>query len=161
MIKSIAKHAKFLGIVSVLALGACSSGRSVSNNDGYDGTGRVINARDRSSRLCVECGTVRSITPVGSEGRSTGVGAVVGAIIGGVAGRQVGGGTGRDVATVAGAVGGAVAGNAVERARNDDLVYDVRIRMEDGSERIVTVADAGDLDVGTPVTLDGSDITIR
>jgi outer membrane lipoprotein SlyB len=155
MIRSILNQAKFLGIVSVLALGACSSGAPLGSN-----TGRVVDSR--SSRLCVECGTVRSITPVGSEGRrSSGVGAVIGAILGGVAGRQVGGGTGRDVATVAGAVGGAVAGNAVERARNDNQVYDVRIRMEDGSERIVTVADARDLDVGTPVTVEGSDIMIR
>jgi outer membrane lipoprotein SlyB len=161
---SIVKYAKHIGILSVFVLAACN-GRPIARNDDdtYDrDTGRVVDARSSSSRLCYECGTVRSITPVEREGDTTGVGAVVGAIIGGVAGRQVGGGTGRDIATVAGAVGGAVVGNEVEEARREgDTVYDVRIRMEDGSERIVTVADAGSLDIGDPVTVNGSDITIR
>jgi outer membrane lipoprotein SlyB len=104
---------------------------------------------------------VRSVTPVSNEGRGgIGAGAVIGAIIGGVAGRQVGGGTGRDIATVAGAVGGAVVGNEVEQRRNDE-VYDVRIRMEDGSERVITVADARGIGPGDYVTVDGNDITIR
>lgn len=161
---SILTHTKHLLILGTFAaLTACGSSRSLTSNDRYDpDTGRVYDARDNSGRLCVECGTVRSVTPISREEGTTGVGAVVGAIVGGVAGRQVGGGRGRDIATVAGAVGGAVVGNEVEEARNDDeTVYDVRIRMEDGSERVVTVADAGDLDPGTPVTLSGNDITIR
>ena len=160
---SILRQAKYAVILGVFALGACN-GRPVASNDRYDDTGRVYDARDNSGRLCIECGTVRSVTPVSREDDSTtGVGAVLGAIVGGVAGRQVGGGRGRDIATVAGAVGGAVVGNEVEQARNNDndTVYDVRVRMEDGSERIVTVADAGELDPGTPVTVNGNDITIR
>jgi outer membrane lipoprotein SlyB len=168
MINAFGKHmkqAKYAVILGVFALGACSSGNPLARNDDdtYDrGAGRVYDARDNSGRLCVECGTVRSVTPVSRDEGTTGVGAVVGAIVGGVAGRQVGGGRGRDIATVAGAVGGAVVGNEVEERRNDnDTVYDVRVRMEDGSERVVTVADAGALDPGTPVTVNGNDITIR
>ena len=167
MVTTIAKQAlqqaKYAVILGVFALGACSSGNPLARDDTSDRTsGRVYDARSDSSRLCVECGTVRSVTPVSRDEGTTGVGAVVGAIVGGVAGRQVGGGRGRDIATVAGAVGGAVVGNEVEERRNDnDTVYDVRVRMEDGSERIVTVADAGALDRGTPVTVEGNDITIR
>lgn len=158
------KHAKVVAIAGLFALAACN-GRPIANaaDDTFDGsTGRVVDARGNDGRLCIECGTVRDITPVERDSGSTGVGAVVGAIVGGVAGRQVGGGRGRDIATVAGAVGGAVVGNEVEeRRRSDDTVYDVRVRMEDGSERIVTVADAGALAVGDPVTVNGNDITIR
>lgn len=158
------RYAKHLIVASLFALAACN-GRPIANaaDDTFDrSTGRVVDARGNDGRLCIECGTVRDITPVSRERGATGVGAVVGAIVGGVAGRQVGGGTGRDIATVAGAVGGAVVGNEVEqRRRNDDTVYDVRIRMEDGSERVVTVADAGPLTVGAPVTVNGNDITIR
>jgi outer membrane lipoprotein SlyB len=162
--KQIAKQAKYAVIVSAFALGACSSGNPLARDDSYDrSSGRVYDARDNSSRLCVECGTVRSVTPISRDEGTTGVGAVVGAIVGGVAGRQVGGGRGRDIATVAGAVGGAVVGNEVEEARNDNngTVYDVRVRMEDGSERVVTVADAGGLDAGDRVTVNGNDITVR
>ena len=164
MISAIFKQAKYAVVLGVFALGACSSGNPFARNDDtYDSsTGRVYDARDNSGRLCIECGTVRSVTPVSRDDGTTGVGAVVGAIVGGVAGRQVGGGRGRDIATVAGAVGGAVVGNEVEQARdNDDTVYDVRVRMEDGSERVVTVADAGTLNPGTQVTVNGNDITIR
>ncbi|MGV3592059.1 MAG: glycine zipper 2TM domain-containing protein [Gammaproteobacteria bacterium] len=162
---SLTRQVKYLGILGLFTLAACN-GRPIASaaDDTFDrNTGRVVDARDSSGRLCIECGTVREITPVSRDSGTTGVGAVVGAIVGGVAGRQVGGGTGRDIATVAGAVGGAVVGNEVEQRRNndDDTVYDVRVRMEDGSERVVTVADAGALDVGGPVTVNGNDITIR
>lgn len=165
MIASFTKHAKHVGLVGLFALAACN-GRPIASaaDDTFDGnTGRVVDARGNDGRLCIECGTVRDITAVErDEDGGIGVGAVVGAIVGGVAGRQVGGGTGRDIATVAGAVGGAVVGNEVEQRRNnDETVYDVRVRMEDGSERVVTVADAGSLRVGDPVTVNGNDITIR
>jgi outer membrane lipoprotein SlyB len=164
---SILKHAKYAALASVLVLGACSTDRDVGRNDGAvfggNDTGRVVDARNSSSRLCIECGTVRDITAVDRDDDSTtGVGAVVGAIVGGVAGRQVGGGRGQDIATVAGAVAGGVAGNEVEkRVGDEETVYDVRVRMEDGSERVVTVADASGLDIGDPVMVDGSNITIR
>jgi outer membrane lipoprotein SlyB len=159
------KHAKHVAVVSLFALAACN-GRPIANaaDDTYDSsTGRVVDARGNDGRLCIECGTVRDIRAVERERGRPGVGAVVGAIVGGVAGRQVGGGSGRDIATVAGAVGGAVVGNEVEQRRraDDDTVYDVRVRMEDGSERVITVADAGALSVGDPVTVNGNDITIR
>lgn len=168
MTTAIAKHAKHSIIIGALFLGACGSVDPLGRDD--DGgavidsrrSGDVVDARSSSSRLCIECGTVRDITPIEREGNTTGIGAVVGAVVGGVAGRQVGGGTGRDIATVAGAVAGGVAGNEVEqRVSDDETVYNVRVRMEDGTERVVTVADAGTLRIGDPVTIDGNDITIR
>ncbi|MES2625074.1 MAG: glycine zipper 2TM domain-containing protein, partial [Pseudomonadota bacterium] len=110
---------------------------------------------------CLTCGRVRSITAVTEEGESTGVGAALGAIVGGIAGHQVGGGTGNKIATVAGAVGGAVAGNAIEKNRDEDVMYDVRIEMENGDERIIRVPDTTGISEGSDVTVEGNQIYSR
>lgn len=95
-------------------------------------------------------GTVESVVAVKHKGQGTGLGAVAGGILGGVVGHQFGGGTGKDVMTVAGAVGGGLAGNEIEKNARATTVYDVRIRMEDGSVRTVQRATAPA--VGTRVT---------
>lgn len=156
-----------LCVAGVLSLGACASDPYPSSRTVYSEpssrSGRVVsNDSYRRGGVCIDCGTVRSITEVNEGGRrSTGAGAVLGAIIGGVAGHQVGGGTGQDIATAAGAVGGAIAGNEIEKnRRGNDVVYDVRVRMESGSERVITVADTGGLRPGDEVIVDGNQITI-
>lgn len=155
-----------LCVVGALSLGACASDPYYDSRDSrtVDRSGRVV-SNDSSYRrggVCIDCGTVRSITEVNEGGRrSTGAGAVLGAIIGGVAGHQVGGGTGQDIATAAGAVGGAIAGNEIEKnRRGNDVVYDVRVRMESGSERVITVADTRGLRPGDEVIVDGNQITV-
>ena len=110
---------------------------------------------------CATCGEVRAITAVNEEGKSTGVGAVLGAIVGGIAGHQVGGGNGQKIATVAGAIGGAVAGNKVEKNRDSEVMYDVRIEMENGTEQIIRVPDATGISVGSDVTVEGNQIYVR
>jgi outer membrane lipoprotein SlyB len=56
-------------------------------------------------------------------------------VLGGLLGNQIGGGSGRQLATVAGAVGGAVVGNQVEGNMKATHSYEIRVRLDDGSER--------------------------
>ncbi|HEX4944073.1 MAG TPA: hypothetical protein VFV55_06935, partial [Usitatibacteraceae bacterium] len=43
----------------------------------------------------------------------------------------------RDAATVAGALGGALLGNEVEKNKGAVTAWDVRVRLEDGSNKVV------------------------
>lgn len=89
---------------------------------------------------CAECGVIESTRAVTTQGEGTGLGAVGGAVVGGLLGNQVGGGRGQDIATVVGAVGGAVAGNAVEKRVKSTQGYEVTVRLEDGSSRVIPFA---------------------
>jgi len=124
---------------------------TVENNNG--GEERAVPEVARGN--CLTCGEVRAITAVTEDGEITGIGAALGAIVGGIAGHQVGGGSGKKIATVAGAVGGAVAGNNIEKKRDEELMYDVRIEMENGSEQIIRVPDATGISVGSDVQSKG------
>lgn len=109
--------------------------------------------------VCLRCGTVEAVTAVQREAKPSGAGAVAGAVLGGLLGNQVGGGDGKTVATVLGAVGGGIAGNTVEKRMKKELVYQVDVRMEDGSVR--TLEQTTPLAVGTKVTVDGNVISPR
>jgi outer membrane lipoprotein SlyB len=87
---------------------------------------------------CHNCGTVEGVRSVEVKGEGTGLGAAAGAVLGGVLGHQVGGGNGKKAMTVVGAVGGGVAGHEVEKRARSETVYEVRVRMDDGSLRTVT-----------------------
>ncbi|MGH8820764.1 MAG: glycine zipper 2TM domain-containing protein [Rhodoferax sp.] len=104
--------------------------------------------------VCHVCGTVESVTPVERKGQGTGLGAVGGGVVGALVGNQFGGGNGRTVATILGAVGGGFAGNAIEKNVRKTTVYEIAIRMDDGTvrhlERRAPVA------AGTRVTLQGN-----
>jgi outer membrane lipoprotein SlyB len=104
--------------------------------------------------ICATCGTVESVNAVTRKGEANGIGAVGGAVLGGVVGHQVGGGRGKDVATVLGAVGGGLLGHQVEKNVKKTTVYQVRVRMDDGSTRTIEQASAPA--VGSKVTVDGN-----
>ena len=110
------------------------------------------------AQICSNCGAVESVTPIerSTKPDGPGVGAVAGGVAGAVLGNQVGRGNGRTVATILGAIGGGFAGNAVERNVRKETVYQVGVRMEDGSRRTVEVAQPPA--VGSKVTVDGSSI---
>ena len=91
---------------------------------------------------CAECGVVQSVREIATKGEGSGLGAVGGAVVGGVLGHQVGGGRGQDIATVVGAVGGAVAGNEVEKRAKSGKSYEITVRLEDGSSRVINEANA-------------------
>ena len=89
---------------------------------------------------CADCGVIESTREVDVAGVGSGLGAVGGAVVGGVLGSQVGNGRGRDVATVVGAVGGVVAGNEIEKRARASRRYEVTVRLDDGSSRVVQEA---------------------
>lgn len=88
--------------------------------------------------MCAECGVIDSVREIEKPGKASGGGAIGGAIVGGVLGHQVGGGRGRDVMTVLGAVGGGVAGNQIEKNVTQSREYQITVRLEDGSSRVIT-----------------------
>ena len=104
--------------------------------------------------VCSVCGRVESVRPVQRAQRTTGVGAVAGGVVGGLVGNQFGHGNGRAATTVLGAVGGGFAGNAIERHVRTVTVYEVGVRMENGSMRTVETRSAPP--IGKPVTLKGN-----
>lgn len=109
-----------------------------------------------SPALCVDCGTVESVTAFQREATPSGAGAVAGAVLGGLVGNQVGGGDGKTVATILGLIGGGGAGNAVEKRMKHEPAYRVTVRMEDGSVR--TVEQSSAVAVGSRVTVEGNSI---
>lgn len=116
-------------------------------------------ARAPEAPLCQDCGTVESITPVDVEGAGSGTGALAGGVLGAVVGNQVGDGNGKVLATILGAVGGGMAGNSVEKKMKKTTFYDVSVRMDDGSHRLLrqTVPAA----VGSLVRVQGSSVLPR
>lgn len=105
---------------------------------------------------CAVCGTVESVTPVERSAKAAGpgLGTVAGGVLGAVLGNQVGHGDGRAAATILGAVGGGFAGNAIEGKMRMQTVYEVGVRMQDGSRRTVEAAQAPQ--IGRRVTVEGS-----
>ncbi len=119
-------------------------------------TGSVARAEPhvatQSAALCTDCGVIEGVREVQQEGKGTGLGAVAGGVLGGVVGHQLGGGNGKTALTLLGAVGGGLAGNEVERRQRATTVYEVKVRMDDGTLRSFTQASAPA--PGTRVTVD-------
>lgn len=138
------------GAVTAGAGGGATSAPSVVTDAGVVASQPVVPV---VRPVCANCGTIEAATPVQRNGSGSGVGAVAGGVVGAVLGSQVGKGGGRTVATILGAVGGGFAGNAIEKNVKKDTVYQVRVRMEDGSVR--TIEQAALPQVGARVTVDG------
>lgn len=92
----------------------------------------------RPASICRSCGTVEGVRAVQREGEGSGLGAVAGGVVGAVIGNQMGGGNGKKAMTVIGALGGGVAGHEIEKRSKASTVYQVRVRMDDGSLRSFT-----------------------
>jgi len=108
--------------------------------------------------VCATCGVVESVHAVEIKGEGTGLGAVAGGVLGGVLGNQVGKGNGRKAMTVLGAVGGGLAGHEVEKRARSETVYDVTVRMDDGSARTLRQKTAPEK--GAHVTVEGSTLQV-
>jgi outer membrane lipoprotein SlyB len=98
---------------------------------------RTHTAPAQAATKCAECGVVESVREIDVKGEGSGVGAVGGAVVGGVLGHQIGDGRTQDIATVVGAVGGAVAGNEIEKHVKSGKSYEITVRFEDGSSRVI------------------------
>ena len=108
--------------------------------------------------ICASCGTVESVQAIQQKGEGSGLGGVGGAVAGGLLGHQVGGGNGKTALTVLGAVGGAFAGNEIEKRVKATTVYDVSVRMEDGSVR--TFRQSQPIAAGTRVQAEGTTLRV-
>lgn len=107
----------------------------------------------KARAACRDCAVVESIREREKEGEANGVGAVTGGVLGGVVGHQVGNGRGRDVMTVVGAVGGAVAGHQIEKTMKKSRMYDITVRLEDGTTRVLSQESAPEWRPGDHVRL--------
>jgi outer membrane lipoprotein SlyB len=92
-------------------------------------------ARVAAVATCAECGVIESVREVDAKGKGSGLG-----VVGGLLGNQVGAGRGKGVMTVVGAVGGALAGNEVEKRVKTTKSYEVTVRLNDGSSRVISEA---------------------
>ena len=130
--------------------------RAVNEPATYAGNYPVSYSR---ASVCATCGSVESVTAVerASKPAPISVGSVAGGVIGAALGSQVGGGNGRTLATVIGALGGGYAGHVIEGQVRKDTVYQVGVRMEDGTRRVVEVGQAPS--IGSRVTVDGNTIS--
>jgi len=86
---------------------------------------------------CHECGVVESVDAVKVQGQTNGLGAVAGGVGGALVGNRIAGNRNRTLGGVVGAVGGGLLGNAIEKHERTTTVYDVKVRMEDGTLRTV------------------------
>jgi outer membrane lipoprotein SlyB len=112
----------------------------------------------KPAAVCKHCGVIESVRAVQKKGEGTGLGAVAGGVVGGVVGNQFGKGSGRSAMTVLGAVGGGVAGNEIEKRSRSTTVYQVQVRMDDGSVRSFERQAA--LAAGTRVTIEGNQLRV-
>ncbi len=124
-------------------------------------------AKATSAAVCADCGTVQSVTTVQRQGQVNGVpvgnttiglGTVAGGVLGGLLGNQVGNGNGKTAATVIGVAGGAYAGNTIEKNMKKVTVYDVRVRMDDGTTRNMDISTA--VPVGSKVIVEGKNLRL-
>ena len=119
----------------------------------------AVEVAPKPKPVCATCGVVTSVTPVKQPGEAGALGTVAGGVLGGVLGHQVGGGSGKDAMTVIGAIGGAMAGREVEKRQRSTTVYEIRIRMDDGSQRSFTRDQA--YVVGQKVRVEGDQLSLR
>jgi len=108
-----------------------------------------------AAAACQECGVVESVTAVKVQGQTNGVGALAGGATGALVGNRIAGGNNRTLGGVVGAVGGGLIGNAIEKHHRESTVYDVNVRMQDGTLRTVRESTAPAIGEKVRVESDG------
>jgi outer membrane lipoprotein SlyB len=130
-------------------------------------TAPTVVAQSNRANVCASCGTVEAVTPVQRQGKVNGVdvgnttiglGTVAGGVVGGLLGNQMGGGDGKTAMTVLGAAGGAFAGNQIEKNMKKVTVYELRVRMDDGSVRNMELSSS--VPVGSKVVVEGKNLRL-
>ena len=104
--------------------------------------------------VCASCGVIDGYSAVQVKGQNNGVGAVAGGLGGALVGSKIAGRGNHTLGGVIGAVGGGLLGNAVESHERVATVYDVRVRMADGTMR--TVRQSTVPNVGQRVNVEGN-----
>jgi len=132
----------------------------------HTGAAPVV-AQSSRTNVCASCGTVEAVTPVQRQGQVNGVavgnqtiglGTVAGGVVGGLLGNQMGGGDGKTAMTVLGVAGGAFAGNQIEKNMKKVTVYEIRVRMDDGSTRNMELSSS--VPVGSKVIVEGKNLRL-
>ncbi|HWU84092.1 MAG TPA: glycine zipper 2TM domain-containing protein [Rhodocyclaceae bacterium] len=141
-----------LSLTGVAALTGHLPGANA-KQEASEGAVKSSNGNNKVAAVCSTCGTVESVRLVERKGSGSGLGAVAGGVAGALIGHQFGGGSGRTVMTIAGAGGGAYAGNEIEKNINKTSVYQIRVRMEDGSQRTLTQREVPSVDSGDRVRI--------
>ncbi|MES2399610.1 MAG: glycine zipper 2TM domain-containing protein [Pseudomonadota bacterium] len=117
------------------------------------------------ANVCADCGTVEAVTAETRQGQvngvavgnqTIGIGTVAGGLLGGLVGNQLGNGNGKTAMTVLGAAGGAYAGNKVEANMKKVTVYNVAVRMDDGTRRNLDISTS--VPVGAKVIVEGKNL---
>ncbi|AYQ28858.1 MULTISPECIES: glycine zipper 2TM domain-containing protein [unclassified Polaromonas] len=130
-------------------------------------TTHPVVAQSNRTNVCATCGTVEAVTPVQRQGQVNGVavgnqtiglGTVAGGVVGGLLGNQMGGGDGKTAMTVLGVAGGAFAGNQIEKNMKKVTVYEIRVRMDDGSTRNMELSSS--VPVGSKVIVEGKNLRL-
>ncbi len=104
--------------------------------------------------VCETCGVIDSYNAVKVQGQNNGIGAVAGGVGGALVGNKIAGRNNHTLGGVVGAIGGGLLGNAIESHERTATVYDVRVRMADGSVR--TVRQSAVPTVGQRVNVEGN-----
>jgi outer membrane lipoprotein SlyB len=157
MIMSTIRKSRFTALAATAAAVTLMAGCA---SPGYNQSGQAYPTQQNYSSgqaYGTMYGVVDSIQVVErNTNNGPGLGTVAGALLGGVLGNQVGSGNGRTVATVAGAVGGGVVGNRLENNQrgNEPGLYQIGIRLDNGSYTTVTQDSAADLGIGNRVRID-------
>ncbi len=112
---------------------------------------RVADAPPAPPPVCRDCGVIEHIEAIQQKGEGSGIGAIGGAILGGVLGHQVGEGSGKQIARIGGAVLGGLAGNEAERRYRTISHYQITVKLEDGTRRVIEQQSAPVWRVGDPV----------
>ena len=120
---------------------------------------RVRHEQQVAAAGCPECGVVESIDAVEVQGKTNGVGAVAGGVGGALVGNRIAGGNNRTLGGVVGAVGGGLLGNAIEKHQRKETVFDVHVRMSDGTLR--TVRESTSPAVGEKVRVEADGLHAR
>jgi outer membrane lipoprotein SlyB len=79
---------------------------------------------------------VESVREVRDPGEAKGVGAIAGGVTGLVLGKKLG--KDKDLVTILGAAGGAIAGHQIERQVRATKHWEIAVRLDDGSQRMLT-----------------------
>jgi len=118
---------------------------------GEQASRRVADAPPAPPPICRDCGVIEHIEAIQQKGEGSGIGAIGGAILGGVLGHQVGEGSGKQIARIGGAVLGGLAGNEAERRYRTISHYQITVKLEDGTRRVIEQQNAPVWRVGDPV----------
>lgn len=105
------------------------------------------------SQPCSNCGVIEGIREVVQNEQGSGLGALAGGVIGGALGSNLGKGNGRTLASIAAAIGGGMIGNQIEKSQHRTVSYQVSLRMENGTTRLIDMSSVPSWRIGDAVRL--------